>query len=104
MADIKSYTTQIKEAKRGETVRDSITGALKTMVKDGINASSLNGRHLDYFALMKDVNEAFRTSKYLGREVMENSVVKGSTRAVTSGALYDMFLDLDEKFSDLLGD
>ena len=104
MADISSYVTQIRNAKRGEAVRDAITNALKTMNRDGINARRLSGRPLSYFATAESVNNAFLTGLYEGKNVIETSVVKGSTKPVQSGALYDLLEDLSTQFTDLLGD
>lgn len=104
MADISSYIAQIRNARRGEVVRDSITGALKTMNRDGINAERLSGRKADYFASAESVNNAFLTGILNGKNVSETSVVKGSMKPVQSGALYNLMYDLSTQFTDLLGD
>ena len=50
MADISAYLRTIREAEKGEAVRDAITGALNDMNLIGGNASTLDGHPASYFA------------------------------------------------------
>lgn len=50
MADISVYLQTIREAEKGEAVRDAITDALSAMNLIGGNASTLDGHSASYFA------------------------------------------------------
>lgn len=50
MADISAYLRTIREAEKGEAVRDAIIGALNDMNLIGGNASTLDGHPASYFA------------------------------------------------------
>lgn len=50
MADISVYLQTIREAEKGEAVRDAITDALQAMNLIGGNASTLDGHPASYFA------------------------------------------------------
>lgn len=103
MADISAYISQIKTAKRGETVRDAITGAIKKLHKDGINAESLSGKTPSYFCSLKDLNNAMMNNTLASKNIYETEIVKGSKKAVESGALYDSYVEIEKKMTELLG-
>ena len=103
MADISAFITQIKTAKRGETVRDAITGAIKKLHKDGINAETLSGKPPKYFCSIKDLNNGMMNNILDNKNIYETEIVKGSNKAVESGALYDSYVEIEKKMTELLG-
>lgn len=58
MADISTYTKQILSSSKGETVRDSIINAAKSMDALGTNANTLDGHPVDDFVTIKDLQNA----------------------------------------------
>lgn len=105
MADIKNYTDKIRNKKvtRGEIIRDSVIDALKAMGRNGVDAQSLRGQKFSYFCSYKDFIKAFITGKIAGKEVFDKEPTPGSNKTVSSGGLYKVHKDLNDKVNDILG-
>lgn len=104
MADISNFKTQILEAEKGETVRDAIVSALKTMRDFGINAQTLQGTTPDKLATVEMVRKAFLTThKMNSKPVFLDKIDKTSNKAVESGVIYDAYTTINRKFGELLG-
>lgn len=104
MADISNFLHQIRNASRGETVRDSITGSMKQMGENGVDAKTLNGRPPSYFIFLKDAQNAFLKGKIGRTNLYDNRPQKGSYKTVSSGGMYEVYRDMNDRFKDLLGD
>ena len=98
MADISTHIQNIQEASRGEQVRDSIVAALLAINNKGGNAYQLDGHDVSYFATTEALH-ALQTSLL----PMDTVPTSGSTKPVTSGALYDVLGDIMDALDDING-
>lgn len=89
MADINEDIIKIISSVRGEDVRDAIVDALNKLNSSDSTAYTLNGHPASYFATQQDMERILP----LDTEPRENS-----TRAVSSGGIYDYL----EKLGDIL--
>lgn len=104
MAEIKSYLEKIRTAKRGEAVRDSITDTIRAMGTEGINVQSLSGKTPSYFAKFKDINKSILKGKVDNTGLFDKEPKKGSYRTVTSGGMYQIYRDINDRLNTLLGE
>lgn len=95
MADISNYLRAIEGAARGEEVRDAILGALNTLNTEGSTAYTLNGHPSSYFAKQDDMDKILP---------LDSEPVAGSTRAVSSGGLYNYMMKVMNAIDTINGE
>lgn len=95
MVDISSYILVIENAVRGEDVRDAIIDALDAMNHGTTTAYTLNGHDAAYFAKQSDMDSILP---------LDTEPRAGSTRAVSSGGLYNYLLNFASAIDTINGE
>lgn len=89
------YIMPISAAINGSEVREKIVNALNYLNVNGVNnAQTLGGHDASYYTPIETFNDIIDYDKY---------PVEGSTKAVTSGGLYDIFNIMDMYLINIIG-
>lgn len=109
MADISAFISQIRNATRGETVRDAIVNSVEAMDKYGISAERLLTNGIPYtkddLVTKKEAQTAVMTGKLRNYKKLFDSKIDGtSIKAIKCSAVYKPYEKINSKLNDLLGE
>lgn len=110
MADISAYLSQIRNASRGETVRDAITSAVKQMITQGISAEYIVGENgtktsKDDYVTKTQAQTALLTGKLKTYTKLYDSTLNSkSDKAITAKTAFSIWNQINSKLITLLGE